>query len=308
MTRFRGRMRSPNSSLGMAIARLGSPRQDLTADRISQALALSGWNGRMYFTSGPGTRKSRNLKYNPACAISVSLPDLHLVIEGRAVRVNDASTLQRLADPIRFKGGQRAPSMARSLPRLARRAPGRHSGVCMRFRRRLPWALQPESRTELHAGDSIESGGYRIGRVSRPLVRYPCRCRAVGRGTSRGHAGALGQRRAGCPYTGVVPGSSSFLAAQRHPGNYRTVAIGRLAYPQAARHLPRALVVQQGPMLVVLDEHGGNLPGGDRTISHSYRECSGSERTHPGLCRVPRDGLGACQSKACTNGSEAITR
>ena len=37
--------------------------------------------------------------------------------------------------------------------------PGRHLGICPRFRRRLPWASQPESRTELHAGHSIESGG-----------------------------------------------------------------------------------------------------------------------------------------------------
>jgi hypothetical protein len=61
-------------------------------------------DGRMYFTSGPGTRKSRNLKHNPACAISVSLPELDVVIEGRAVRVTDASTLQRLADLYTVQG------------------------------------------------------------------------------------------------------------------------------------------------------------------------------------------------------------
>src|SRR6185312_1090422 len=37
-------------------------------------------NGRFWFTSGPGTRKSRNLAKNPNCVISVKLPDLDLVV------------------------------------------------------------------------------------------------------------------------------------------------------------------------------------------------------------------------------------
>ena len=53
---------------------------------------------RFYFTSGPGTRKSRNLAKNPTCVISVALPDIDLVIEGTAVRVTDDATLQRLAE------------------------------------------------------------------------------------------------------------------------------------------------------------------------------------------------------------------
>jgi hypothetical protein len=52
-------------------------------------------DGRLYFTSGAGTRKSRNLAANPRCAVSCSLPDL--VIEGTATRVTDAATLTRLA-------------------------------------------------------------------------------------------------------------------------------------------------------------------------------------------------------------------
>jgi Pyridoxamine 5'-phosphate oxidase len=50
-----------------------------------------------YFTSGPGTRKSRNLAANPACTISVRLPGLDLVLEGAARRVTDRPTLERLA-------------------------------------------------------------------------------------------------------------------------------------------------------------------------------------------------------------------
>lgn len=52
---------------------------------------------RFYFVSGPRTRKSRNLARYPRCAISVSLPDLDVVIEGTARRVTDATTLRRLA-------------------------------------------------------------------------------------------------------------------------------------------------------------------------------------------------------------------
>jgi hypothetical protein len=55
-------------------------------------------DGKLYFTSGPGTRKSRNLGHNPACAVSVSLADLDLVIEGSAARVTDEATLRQLAE------------------------------------------------------------------------------------------------------------------------------------------------------------------------------------------------------------------
>jgi general stress protein 26 len=54
-------------------------------------------DGQVYFTSGPGTRKSRNLAQNPNCVISMSLADIDLVLEGTAAKVTDAPTLQRLA-------------------------------------------------------------------------------------------------------------------------------------------------------------------------------------------------------------------
>ena len=53
---------------------------------------------KVYFVSGPGTRKSRNLEANPACSIAFALPGIDLVVEGRAQRVTDEATLQRLAD------------------------------------------------------------------------------------------------------------------------------------------------------------------------------------------------------------------
>jgi hypothetical protein len=54
-------------------------------------------DGRFYFVSGPGTRKSRNLAANPNCVISVALSGIDLVIEGSARIVTDEPTLQRLA-------------------------------------------------------------------------------------------------------------------------------------------------------------------------------------------------------------------
>jgi hypothetical protein len=51
---------------------------------------------RVYFVSGPKTRKSRNIARNPRCAISVSLKDFDLVLEGTARRVTDQPTLRRL--------------------------------------------------------------------------------------------------------------------------------------------------------------------------------------------------------------------
>jgi hypothetical protein len=58
----------------------------------------------LYFTSGPGTLKSRNLAANPACSISVRLRGIDLLLEGDAHRVTDASTLKRLAAVYRTGG------------------------------------------------------------------------------------------------------------------------------------------------------------------------------------------------------------
>ena len=51
---------------------------------------------RFYFTSGPRMRKSRNLAANPRCAVSVSLADIDVVVEGTAKKVSDMKTLERV--------------------------------------------------------------------------------------------------------------------------------------------------------------------------------------------------------------------
>ncbi len=61
------------------------------------------FDGDLYFTSGPGTRKARNLAANPACTISVRLGDLDLVLEGEATRVTDRPTLEEVS--ARYRAG-----------------------------------------------------------------------------------------------------------------------------------------------------------------------------------------------------------
>lgn len=46
-------------------------------------------DGNLYFTSGPGTRKSRNLAANPACTLSFRFPEVDLIFEGDAHRTTD---------------------------------------------------------------------------------------------------------------------------------------------------------------------------------------------------------------------------
>jgi hypothetical protein len=61
-------------------------------------------DGMFYFTSGAGTRKSRNLAEHPSCVVSVTLPDLDLVVEGTVTEVTDGVTLQRVAERYAAQG------------------------------------------------------------------------------------------------------------------------------------------------------------------------------------------------------------
>jgi Pyridoxamine 5'-phosphate oxidase len=60
--------------------------------------------GAWYFTSGPNTRKSRNITRDPRCAISVATHPFDLVVEGRAERVLDATELRTVADTYAAQG------------------------------------------------------------------------------------------------------------------------------------------------------------------------------------------------------------
>jgi hypothetical protein len=54
-------------------------------------------DGVWYFTSGPGTRKSRNIAADARCVVSVATHPFDLVIEGSAARVTDADELRSVA-------------------------------------------------------------------------------------------------------------------------------------------------------------------------------------------------------------------
>jgi hypothetical protein len=55
------------------------------------------YDGDVYFQTGPGTRKGRNVAANPACTVSASLEGWDLVFEGHAERITDPATLDAIA-------------------------------------------------------------------------------------------------------------------------------------------------------------------------------------------------------------------
>jgi Pyridoxamine 5'-phosphate oxidase len=61
-------------------------------------------DGDLYFTSGPRTRKARNLKRNPACSLAVNHPGMDLTLEGEATKVTDPVTLEAVAGIYRELG------------------------------------------------------------------------------------------------------------------------------------------------------------------------------------------------------------
>ena len=61
------------------------------------AVGVVRWGGSWYFTSGPATRKSRNLARDSRCVLSVATEPFDLVIEGSAERVTEAGELASVA-------------------------------------------------------------------------------------------------------------------------------------------------------------------------------------------------------------------
>lgn len=68
------------------------------------AIGVTQDDGAWYFTSGPATRKSRNLARDPRCVVTVATEPFDLVIEGAARRVTSAGELRSVADSF-VKGG-----------------------------------------------------------------------------------------------------------------------------------------------------------------------------------------------------------
>lgn len=62
------------------------------------------YDGDLYFLSGPGTRKARNLAANPVCSIAMNLGELDLMLEGEAAPTDDPTLLDAVGDLVRQAG------------------------------------------------------------------------------------------------------------------------------------------------------------------------------------------------------------
>jgi nitroimidazol reductase NimA-like FMN-containing flavoprotein (pyridoxamine 5'-phosphate oxidase superfamily) len=58
------------------------------------AVGVTWHDGDLYFQTGPGTRKAKNLAANRAAVISVGLEGSDLVLEGEATKVDDLATMR----------------------------------------------------------------------------------------------------------------------------------------------------------------------------------------------------------------------
>jgi nitroimidazol reductase NimA-like FMN-containing flavoprotein (pyridoxamine 5'-phosphate oxidase superfamily) len=61
-------------------------------------------DGAVYFTTGQGTRKGKNLEQNSHCAITFASRGYDLVIEGEAAKMRDEDKLRRLAEVYTSQG------------------------------------------------------------------------------------------------------------------------------------------------------------------------------------------------------------
>lgn len=92
----------PNNPAGDSTIFLGTVRPD---GRPHSAGVGALWHdGDFFVVSGPETQKSRNLAANPACTLSLHLSGMDLTLEGEAVRVTDAATLEQAAVLYRAAG------------------------------------------------------------------------------------------------------------------------------------------------------------------------------------------------------------
>ena len=61
------------------------------------------YDGNFYFTSGPGTRKSKDLASDPRCSIAICMKGFDLVLDGEASRVDDPDLVAAVVE--RFREG-----------------------------------------------------------------------------------------------------------------------------------------------------------------------------------------------------------
>lgn len=62
------------------------------------------YDGALFITTGPGTRKTRDLLANPACTLSLRVTGMDLICDGTAVRETYPATLEAVAGRYRDGG------------------------------------------------------------------------------------------------------------------------------------------------------------------------------------------------------------
>ena len=130
---------------------LGTVRPDATPHAAGIGAVWA--EDTMWFVTGAGDRARRATSpRNPACTLSCRLPGIDVVLEGRAERVTDAGTLERLAAVYR-EGGWPAEvdGDAFTAPYSAPSA-DRRRGTCTASPSTPRSASRPQSRTGRRAG------------------------------------------------------------------------------------------------------------------------------------------------------------
>ncbi len=81
---------------------LGTVRPDGTPHAAGVGAVY--FDGDLYFNSGPGTVKTRNLEAHPACTLSARMNGIDLVFEGEVERVTDEQRLANVVEVFRAGG------------------------------------------------------------------------------------------------------------------------------------------------------------------------------------------------------------
>ena len=174
-------------------------------------------DGDLWFTSGPDTRKSRDLAANPACTISIRLEGIDLVAEGEAHRVTDPEKSRRSPRSTATADGPHRRTATSSPPRTAPRAPARRRGTSTGCASRRSSASACASRTGRAAGDSERRwrGEHAIGETP----RFPASER-----TPHMQLGMVGLGRMGANMVRRLQRAGhDCVAFDRHPENVQAV-------------------------------------------------------------------------------------
>jgi Pyridoxamine 5'-phosphate oxidase len=86
-------------------------------DRRSHLMVVWGvwWNAAFWFSTGPRTRKAKNIKEQPYCVIGTEKADEAVILEGTAEEIEDRAVWKQLCDVYDLKyGGKLLPLLESS--------------------------------------------------------------------------------------------------------------------------------------------------------------------------------------------------